>query len=84
MLRCYQCGRSMTEDEAVRRNVTTSRFSYGSYFELHGRGHAKGRVDLCPQCNAIAEESERTNWVAVLVGFGILIIGVGTIMARMP
>lgn len=72
MLRCYDCGRELTTEEAVRRVVVASRYQGTLVSQT-------ARVDLCPDCDAEREHQEavaakrrRALWTALLACGGVL------------
>jgi hypothetical protein len=83
-VRCYDCGRRVSEKRAVRRDVTT-----GGWYGGSGRDFTSGsyseRVDLCRACARVRDACARQNDafsrdLAVAFFKVFLIAGVGTLI----
>jgi hypothetical protein len=85
-MRCYDCGRLVPIEEAVRRDVQVGQslnFSLGSFlgrsWSSVGSGHRFARVDLCRLCNkrrAVEAQDAAEKLKKVLTILGLIALGV--------
>jgi hypothetical protein len=74
-VRCYDCGRRVSEKRAVRRNVTTGGW-YGGSGRYSTSGRYTGRVDLCRACARQRDDYSRNLGDALLKAFLVFVVGI--------
>jgi len=67
MVRCYDCGQPVPDDDLVRRDIIVGRTG-GPYIRIgRGRRGYIRRVNLCPECALVRDNANRTGMFIILI-----------------
>ena len=85
-VRCWQCGKMVDIDQAVRRNVVASEATSQQGFALPTVGTHTSRVDLCPDCSvkrdAVRKQRLQRTTMIILAMVAVLAVFVAALLIK--